>query len=255
MPNYYKTNAIYIRLQEEGLIPPYFFLAGNAWALIYGDQNANPVLLVLAEGVTESKLFAERNVEQTISWTVLQSLSALTSIPLINIRFNIDRDTINTVSWINNGVEEISLSRLSQIFQKFGLPINSGVSQKAINDASSSAYHNWQRSSLGKNIIVSDIDLIKYDTSNARIQSVDELKRSYIPVAEWQPYFDDYPNFKLSWNLFQLANIPFSIVYNHRQKVPYIDNPNELAIFNVDFSRKPPINRIQQCRFDDYFHR
>lgn len=47
--SYYKTNAVYglLELEEEH---PFVWVSGNAWMLVYGDQNASPKALVLAFG-------------------------------------------------------------------------------------------------------------------------------------------------------------------------------------------------------------
>ena len=253
MPNYYRSNAVYDKIIRDGLVPPYFFQVGNSWDLIYGDQNAIPRLLVIAEGVARGELLNIRTPEQNNSWILLNILSELTGVPIINIRFDISQDEITHVIKIDDNLSEISLPDLSSLYQEYGLPINSGLSTKAINDASSSAYHNWQRTSLGRNIIVTDIDLLKHD-NNGRILRADELKRSYIPVQDWRPYPADFPNFRLMWNLFHNANIEFNIVYNRRQKTPLFDDPENLAIFHVNFADEPPINLVRLCTFEEYIH-
>ena len=107
------------------------------------------------------------------------------------------------------------MPELSKLFASIGLPVSNTHTAKYLNDRTSSAYHNWQRNSLGAALTVSDIDLWRVsETGDPEI--VFELKRSYYDLSRWKPFTDDYRNFMLISNLCQRAGTHFKIIYNQR---------------------------------------
>lgn len=143
------------------------------------------------------------------------------------------------------------MPQLSEMFGSFGLPVSNTHTAKYLNDATSSAFHKWQRSSLGAALMVSDIDLWRLsDAGNPEL--VFELKRSYIDLSKWKPYPDDYRNFKLISNLCNLAGIQFKIIYNQRLTNPFNDKIDKLKIFSLDFSKTPPITEDGIILLDEF---
>ncbi|WP_139159284.1 MULTISPECIES: hypothetical protein [Serratia] len=221
--SYYNSNAIYNNLVKT---PNYCWTVGNAWILVYGDHNSDPRLIVFAQG----KSWVQDN-------QVLESVAALANragLPTMHIEFDDKAEAIETVNhYINATIsEEISLTKLKELFKEHGVPVNSYNFSKAINDKESSAYHKWQRSSLGR-ITVSDIDLIRID--NQEIMTILELKRSYYTLERWNPFPEDYPNFRLINNVCRRAGLGFIIAYNVRHTRPkFFDDPSQIKLFFYD---------------------
>lgn len=222
--DYYKTNAIYENICKN---EQYYWVVGNAWILVYGDHNSDPKLIVLAHG--KSWL-----VDQDII-RIVSDLSKETGIPAIRIEFD---DSISDIDSVDihkraGGVITIKLDKLKCLYQKYGVPVNNAPCQKSVNDVTSSAYHNWQRASLGS-ITVSDIDL--FYLGERRNKAIIELKRSYISLAKWSPFPKDYPNFRLLSKVCSLGGYDFLISYNVRKKSPFFDDPSMIKIFYYDDS-------------------
>ena len=118
------------------------------------------------------------------------------------------------------------------MFEKYGINTHPTKTQKYLNDKTSSAYHKWQREVLGNHITVSDIDLVKVE--NGKVLAIYELKRSIIPIENWQPFKDDYANFRLIEKFANMVNSEFKIVYNRRIKEPFYDDISKLKLFSFD---------------------
>jgi hypothetical protein len=229
--SYYKTNAVYTKL-EAAKNHPFVWVSGNAWILIYGDQSAVPKALVLACGKSWA---LQKDVASTI-----KTIAAKSDLPLIFVRFDDNVDSIEFVGFGRPGQQpiNISLDELKDEFQKLGLPVKSGACGKSVNDATSSAYHNWQRANLGS-IKVTDIDLIRLDDQGMPVEAI-ELKRSYYSLKDWKPYSDDYVNFNLLHSVCQRAGMEMNIAYNVRQTKPtFIDNASRLTIFSYKNINSP----------------
>ena len=143
------------------------------------------------------------------------------------------------------------MSDLSEIFADYGLPISDSGTDKYLNDKSSSAYHNWQRECLGRDLTVSDIDSWRINEAT-KPEIIYELKRSYYSLSRWQPFTDDYNNFKLLSNLCNLTSLRFKIVYNVRHKKPFYDDISKLKLFDVDFDKRPPIKEKGIITLDSF---
>lgn len=227
---YYQTNAVYEHIQ--GLHNHSFiWAAGNAWILIYGNALSEPVAVALVAG---------RSWEpQSGVTSLVESLSEASGLPFLEIHFD---DTVRETEKIGlrrNGSAfiETGLEGLREVFSDLGLPVKSGAASKAINDASSSAYHNWQRENLGR-ITVSDIDLFRLNGDQRAIEII-ELKRSYIGLNKWKPFPADYPNFNLLLSTAKLSSVRMTIAYNIRTKNPFYDDPRAISVFNYSRFNSP----------------
>lgn len=239
---YYKSNAVYDFIIAKNL-NQFKFVVGNAWQLVYGDNNCNPLVLVLAVGVHKDEIGNQPSEQDKNAFTLLKWLADKTNLPIIYIRFIDNLDSIESVVVSSNlsDFSTISLAELSVKFGTIGLPVSNTQTNKYLNDKTSSAYHNWQRNSLGAALTVSDIDLWLINNTGEP-EVVFELKRSYYDLSRWKPFTDDYRNFKLISNLCNKANIGMKILYNQRLKNPFQDKIDQLKIFSVDFSKNPPIS-------------
>lgn len=238
---YYKSNAIYDHIVQKQL-SQYKFVSGNAWQLVYGDNSCNPLLLILAAGVPYEEINNEPTAEERFAFSLLQFIADKAKLPIRYIRFASDVDEIENVRLSDSSFvySVLSMPELSDLFASFGLPISNTRTAKYLNDRTSSAYHNWQRGSLGVALTVSDIDLWRInDLGEPEI--VFELKRSYYELNRWQPFTDDYNNFRLISNLCNKASIQFKIIYNKRTKNPFREHIDSLKTFSVDFSKNPSI--------------
>lgn len=219
---FYKTNAIYDSLKGSNL---YSWVSGDAWILVYGDCNSVPKLIAF---VNASSWRVDNDILEKVG-----IISRATSIPSIRIEFDDTSNEINEVKLYNgSSFSTLSLDELKDLFRRHGVPVSAALCTKAVNDATSSAYHNWQRASLG-NITVSDIDLIQLQ--DGKISSIIELKRSKIDLLKWTPYRNDYPNFILLSNLCSLGSMRFIISYNLRTTTPnFFDDPSRIKMFFYD---------------------
>ena len=238
---YYKSNAIYKHIDKKQL-NRYKFVSGNAWQLVYGDNSCNPLLLILAVGVAINEIDEEPTSEEKYAFSLLHAIADKTNLPIRYIRFASDVDEVENVRLSDGSFvySVLSMPELSDLFASYDLPVSNTKTAKYLNDRTSSAYHNWQRNSLGAALTVSDIDLWRInDLGEPEI--IFELKRSYYELIGWQPFRDDYSNFKLISNLCNKASIKFKIMYNKRTTNPFKEYIDNLKIFSVDFSKNPPI--------------
>ena len=253
--NYYRGNAIYNYIAQNSL-NNLKFVSGNMWQLVYGDGNCIPRVLVLVIGSTNESYDAVFSEDEKTAFNLLNDLAAKTNLPIRVIKFNTDDNDIEGVKIfndLNSSASKISMEELTQEFSLLGVPTSNSQTRKYLNDRTSSAYHKWQRSSLGSAITVSDIDLWKVNEQKD-VEIIYELKRSYIPINRWQPYRDDYRNFQLISKLAQMANIEFDIAYNVRHKNPFRDDISTIKVFSVDFAKNPPISLKQITSQDDFFN-
>ena len=237
--SYYKSNAIYDNLGHN---PHYCWTSGNAWILVYGDQDSVPKLLVFVQG---SSWVNDRKVMACVT-----ALSRRTTLPVVHIEFDDAAEAIETVRLHHDdGTDEtLSLAQLKALFAARGVPVNANNFAKAINDRESSAYHNWQRASLGR-ITVSDIDLVRVAERN--MTTILELKRSFKSLNEWSPYPADFPNFRLINNLCVSARLHFMIAYNVRHTKPtFFDDPSQIKLFYYDANFN--VTKTKIVSFDDF---
>lgn len=241
MNKYYKSNAIYDSITDTSRFK---WVSGNAWALIYGDNNSTPKVLAFVCGKSWP------SDQELIS--AIQQISKKSNIPCIQIIFDDKANEIQNVDFSEDWhtFETISLEELKEHFARLGVPVNQSLCSKAINSQLSSAYHMWQRSSLGK-IVVSDIDLIHLSESG-EVSSIIELKRSIYSIDRWQPFSDDFANFKLISNVCNQINAKFKICYNVRTKNPFNDDPSILKIFT--YSQNLQIENVKVIPLSDFLN-
>lgn len=250
--SYYKSNALYEALQAAGA-SHFKFVVGDAWQLVYGNNQCTPLLLVFAKGVESTQLNSQLPDEDLEAVKLFRYCSEKAGLPLSVIKFPVDSEEVTEVRFTTGTeFESVSMQDLSSRYAAYGLPVSDTPTAKYLNDKTSSAYHKWQRSSLGRDLTVSDIDLWKLD-NNGKPQIILELKRSFYSLDKWEPYRDDYKNFKLLSNLCNAAGINFMIAYNIRVTKPkFKDDPSEIALFDVDFSKTPPIAKRGTVTFDEF---
>lgn len=238
---YYKSNAIYEYIKANSL-NHLQFVAGDAWQLVYGDSMCKPLLLVFAAAITSGEIDKGPSEKERMGFNLLLKAAAKTNLPARYIRFASDTAAVESVRVSDKSFAftTLTMPELSALFGSFGLPVSNTQTVKYLNDAASSAYHHWQRLSLGTSLTVSDIDLWKL-SPGGEPDTIFELKRSYYDLQKWKPFADDYRNFKLISNLCKLAGIQFRIIYNQRVKNPFEDKIDQLKIFAVDFSKEQPI--------------
>ncbi|MCD9481336.1 hypothetical protein [Photobacterium phosphoreum] len=223
---YYTSNAIYERLSSQGKVN-YYWVSENAWILVYGDNLFIPKVIVLVFNnywIKEAEI-----IRQTCN------IAKSAKLPMLQIEFDCTKQTIDSVNVAHfySIFRCLRLNDLTGLFASFGLPVQNGITAKAINSAASSAYHNWQRNNLGRNIVVADIDLMKIKDDETII--VLELKRSFYDLEVWEPYLEDYSNFYVLENLCNLSNNKFFIIYNKRTTKPTVfDDESKISVFSFN---------------------
>jgi hypothetical protein len=254
MTQYYSGNAVVAMVRARNMAPPFYAPDDRAWDLVYGNSETRPLLLVSAKGMSAAEL---PNATGTLppTPTPLRTVGELTGIPHLAICFDDQSTNIVSVHALSprlgiSAWSELPLASLALVFARAGLPVSAGSSDKAINSQSSSAFHDWQRHSLGANLVVSDCDL--WLLGNGTIAAVLELKRSFYDFDQWQPFPADFPNFKLLFNLLNPMRIPLFLAYNRRTKEPFNDDPNQILMFRMDFSCVPPYRRLGVLSADDF---
>ncbi|MFC4299473.1 hypothetical protein ACFO0J_15625 [Castellaniella hirudinis] len=225
--SYYTGNDVYRRLDAAG-DPGFVWVSGNAWILIYGDAyaHAKVVAFVRARSIGNENTGALQRTRH--GWALAKELAQRVGLPFFDICYEDQAEEIDSVE-LNGHL--LSLEKLKNDFESAGLQVKNGTVGKAINSRESSAYHHWQRQSLGS-ITVSDIDLFRLDDHRSTPIEIIELKRSYFQIQDWKPYPQDFPNFNLIVDVARRADIQFTIAYNYHVKRPaYIDDASSMSLF------------------------
>lgn len=243
MRRYYQGNALYDYIVSNK-IDRYTFVAGNMWQLVYGDNSCQPKMLVVVSGVDENGWGAFSENEIT-AFRQLNQLSLQHQLPCFLLQFKAFGDAFDEVN-LCTSVDQLDFlhltpAELQDLFNDHGLTVNDQQATKYLNDKASSAYHKWQRDTLGSDITVSDIDL--WIHKNQKLFAVCELKRSKIALEKWKPYRDDFKNFRLIHNLIY-PEYKFFIIYNLRVPSPFLDDISRLKVFEVDFSQDDPVRYV-----------
>ena len=244
--NYYKTNAVYIELEKLN-DSQFIWVSGNAWILLYADSSAIVRVLAFVTGASTLKaedltLKRHSRARQTASM-----LAEAAGLKFTSIEFDDNAESIVNVKQDGN---LRSLGELKKWFSAAGLPVSGAATTKAINKASSSAYHYWQRANLGA-IKVSDLDLLRVDNSSGKVVDLYELKRSFISFSIWKPYTQDFPNFNVVANLAERIGSRFTIVYNIKEKGPtFRDDASRVSLFA--YSRASGAHALGAVTFDDF---
>ena len=185
---YYSSNALYDEIEKQE-IQHLKFVSGNAWQLIYGNANCSPLLLVFIMGKTKHDFGNSLTVKELEATNLFVNLSHKSGLPFLSLQFRIDSKEIKNILFSSDGhcFEEKSLTELQKIYSNFSLPISNTPTGKYLNDKTSSAYHDWQRKTLGRALNVSDVDLWRLN-ENEEPTVLYELKRSYYSLERWKPF-------------------------------------------------------------------
>ncbi|MFC3439998.1 hypothetical protein ACFOKF_02090 [Sphingobium rhizovicinum] len=247
MERYYSHNALYEQLGKRGC-PDFLWAAGSSWMLLYGDRSV-PKLLVFVSGASTADLDSAGQDRLRKTRRLARELAKRADPPFGTIEFD---DRIEQISGVSLNGASVDMHGLKSWFSSLDLPVREGgMAIKAINDASSSAYHKWQRAALGSTIVATDLDLVRINVASGDPLSLYELKRSYISLDRWSPYPADYRNFDLISDFARMAGVDFSIVYNVRHKTPrFFDDASSLSIFS--YSRQEGAKRRGQLSLDAF---
>lgn len=244
MPRYYRTNAIYEQLSNAQ--HNFLWASGNAWILVYGNKiHVEPKFIAFVYGYSW--------VHDQPLIDAVADISSQSQIPVLFIKFDDEAVSVETVDIFDaksNSFNTISLNELKEVFHSFGLNVTDGECDKYLNKAKSSAYHEWQRDSLGNQIVVSDLDLIRIDPQTKHVTEICELKRSYYPLSQWQPYRDDYINFDLIYNMMKSTAIQFKIIYNQRISNPWQDIHDPVKVYS--YATNNIVELHAQCSFINF---
>lgn len=236
MSKYYNSNAIYKYLEDNN-ISGFLFSKETLWLLLYGDSKSNPKMLIAAVASNSENYhnMSFSNHEKEIFF-VGEQLAQKAKLPFGIIQFCSDVEEINSVhciNWKSRKYQTVSIDKLKNLFERHGIHTKASNKIKAVNDKTSSAYHNWQRDTLGDEIVVTDLDLLRME--NDEVTDVYELKRAETPpFDEWEPFKRDYPNFKLVSKFCEMVDANFYILFNYRKKKPFLDDIHKLKLFEFD---------------------
>lgn len=227
MPSYYRSNAVYDRLHQID-DHPFVWTVGNAWTLIYGEGTA-PTVIVFVRGTSATTGDVAEEVQEAARFA--EKIAERAQLPFRVVTFDdrvneIERVTLSRT--VEGAGDEVTLDHLRDEFGGLGLPVRTGAAAKAVNDATSSAYHDWQRANLGR-IVVTDLDLLRVE--DGEVTELIELKRSYIELNRWTPFTNDFANFDLAAAVASRIGARFTIAYNVRRKNPWHDDASTLSTF------------------------
>lgn len=252
--NYYQTNAIYEYI-EKNKLPGYTLAKENIWLMVYGDPESIPRLLLVISAVPEERY---ENMDITPRERGVMELAARfagkTRLEYRVVRYCQDwpLDKVQYMEYPSRHAV-IGINALKHLFERNGVkgdPLPGGdETSKELNDRPASAFHIWQRKNLG-NITASDIDLIAW--KNRKPARIYELKRSYIALEKWQPYAQDFANFRLIARFAKKIGADFQIVYNRRTKNPYFDDIRRLKRFAF-FPEEGRAEYIDTIALGDFF--
>lgn len=205
----YNGNAIYEYISANNLFD-YFYLVGDKWLLIYGDRTGRPKLLAFVSKVYD--IDQHISTEEKNKMNKCRLIAEQLSLPFVIIRYA--NNSLNVTLYMSetNRIYYLTFDRLRDVFEHYGV-VEEGTPKKEVNQYTSSRYHQWQRTNLGR-ITVTDLDLVKFNYDD--IESIIELKRSKKPLNIWNPYTNDFSNFALIINAIVLSGkrIPFYLYYN-----------------------------------------
>lgn len=204
----YTGNAINKYVYNEGL--DYYFSAEHNWMLVYGNAASIPKILVFVSKV--ANINNNRTDDERKEANKAFSIARYLKLPFIFVRFMANNGLVGVWEKSIGQWQIVTYDQLRNIYERYGV-VQPGTAKKCVNQYISSSYHDWQRNSLGR-ITVSDFDLIKYN--DGKVNKIIELKRSKVPLDEWEPYSDDYPNFALLINTIVGSGekITFTLYYN-----------------------------------------
>lgn len=245
----YTTNAIYEYIKHHPhLLNDYLYIQEHNWILVYGTAAIEPKLVLIASQVEKLALSVISSFEE-VALKVMQHLH----LPVRVLRFSPGQFSASVVisDTSNTRFEEIETKELyTRLFEPYGLPADPAIAAKPVNDATSSTFHDWQRNFLSGKIKVSDVDLVRYNKDFKPV-IVFELKRSKIPLAKWEPYAVDYPNFRLLRKAFP-TEIPIYITYNLlSSSSPREEDISVIRLFRIE-DASPKIVKVYKNNNPDH---
>lgn len=239
---YYDGNSLYEALMSN-FTGRYFWPPKRTWLLAYGNKSGEPKAIVFVKSYLGKSADEIENIMTIKVEEAGKDIARRNNIPFGVIEFE------KELEGLTFNRERISLDTLRCRFKEVGLEVI-GITNKAINSATSSPYHQWQRNNLGQ-IRVSDFDLFASNTSESEINRIIELKRSYIPLSDWEPYKADYTNFDLIAKLCLKIDANFLIAYNVRHKSPsFLDDPSRIKIF--EYKSDSGSKSLGICELSDF---
>lgn len=255
LSTYYNTNAIYEYLENNN-VTGFLFAKGSLWLLLYGDKMCTPKMLIAASSANledyHNMTFSEH--EKDI-FNIGEQLANKAGLPFGIIRFCSDLkeiDFVQCLNWSTKKYKIVSIDKLREVFEKHGIHTKSNQTQKPVNDKPSSAFHNWQRDTLGDEIVATDLDLLRIDT-NGNLIDIYELKRAETPpFDEWEPFKRDYPNFKLVSKFSEMVGINFYILFNRRTKKPFCDDISKLKLFTFDHNNEGNSTFVKTLTLEEF---
>ena len=245
----YTGNAIYDYVYEEDL--DYYFSAEHTWMLVYGNAASVPKILVFANKVAD--INDDCTAEELNESNKALSIARYLNLPFIFVRFMVNSEVVSVWEESVGQWRMLGYDQLRDIYERYGV-VQPGTARKCVNQYTSSPYHDWQRSNLGR-ITVSDFDLIKY--VDGEVKEIVELKRSKIPLDTWTPYTNDFPNFALLINTIVGSGkrIPFTLYYNLMragQKVMRVEDTSRIKVFDFVIPNTMVSSNQVQYRFRKY---
>lgn len=245
----YTGNAIYDYVYEEDL--DYYFSAEHTWMLVYGNAASVPKILVFANKVAD--INDDCTAEELNESNKALSIARYLNLPFIFVRFMVNSEVVSVWEESVGQWRMLGYDQLRDIYERYGV-VQPGTARKRVNQYTSSPYHDWQRSNLGR-ITVSDFDLIKY--VDGEVKEIVELKRSKIPLDTWTPYTNDFPNFALLINTIVGSGkrIPFTLYYNLMragQKGMRVEDTSRIKVFDFVIPNTMISSNQVQYRFRKY---
>lgn len=152
----YTGNAIYDYVYEEDL--DYYFSAEHTWMLVYGNAASVPKILVFANKVSD--INDDCTAEELNESNKALSIARYLNLPFIFVRFMVNSEVVSVWEESVRQWRMLEYDQLRDIYERYGV-VQPGTARKRVNQYTSSPYHDWQRSNMGR-ITVSDFDLIKY---------------------------------------------------------------------------------------------
>lgn len=245
----YTGNAIYDYVYEEDL--DYYFSAEHTWMLVYGNAASVPKILVFANKVAD--INDDCTAEELNESNKALSIARYLNLPFIFVRFMVNSEVVSIWEESVGQWRMLEYDQLRDIYERYGV-VQPGTARKRVNQYTSSPYHDWQRSNLGR-ITVSDFDLIKY--VDGEVKEIVELKCSKIPLDTWTPYTNDFPNFALLINTIVGSGkrIPFTLYYNLMragQKGMRVEDTSRIKVFDFVIPNTMISSNQVQYRFRKY---
>ena len=245
----YTGNAIYDYVYEEDL--DYYFSAEHTWMLVYGNAASVPKILVFANKVAD--INDDCTAEELNESNKALSIARYLNLPFIFVRFMVNSEVVSVWEESVGQWRMLEYDQLRDIYERYGV-VQPGTARKRVNQYTSSPYHDWQRSNLGR-ITVSDFDLIKY--VDGEVKEIVELKRSKISLDTWTPYTNDFPNFALLINTIVGSGkrIPFTLYYNLMragQKGMRVEDTSRIKVFDFVIPNTMISSNQVQYRFRKY---